>query len=181
MTSINWKIKTFVMTLILITTFVMIPSTVISAPMQSGVMPSEKTSQWPNFDSENLTLLATQKTTGQKILPNRVFIIENRELVTQLPSAASAGSESTVEDTVTESGTTMASVTILPSRQIVVDNEDIITEVWSNTSGNDCAFYSLSVWQDELTGVEHHMTREIISQYNKLVLEMDWNRKGRVY
>jgi hypothetical protein len=148
--------------------------------MKSSVMPFEKASLWPNSGLENLPWYSQSITTTQKILPNRVFIIENRELVTSLPSILISHTESTIENSGPEN-VTVASVIILPSRQIVVDDNDKITEVWSNTSGKDYSFYSLSVWQKKLNGTEHHITREILSQYNKLVGQIDWNKTGRVY
>jgi hypothetical protein len=180
-TSIGWIVTTFAVSLLLITAFILIPSTAISAPARSSVLPSLKPLQWPNSVFENFPALNQPITTTHKILPSRVFVIENRELVTQLPSIAISQPKSTSENTIPDSGTTIARVTILPSRQIVVDNNDNIVEVWSNTSGTDCAFYSLSAWQDKLNGVEHPMTLKILSQYNKKLRQLDWNRRGEVY
>ena len=180
-TSISWIAKISAVALILITAFIMIPSTVISAPTQSSVLPSEKPSLWPNSVFENLPWFTQSITNTPKILPSRVFIIENRELVTYLPSINIPHPESTTEKSGPENGTVGASVIILPSRQIVVDEKDKITKVWSNTSGKDYSFYSLSIWNEKLNGVEHYLTPKILSQYNKLLGQLDWNNTGRVY
>jgi len=169
-----------VLALILITGYFLLPSTIISAPIKSNALTSKNTSLWPNNGLENLPWYSQSIATNHNVLPNRVFIIGNHELVTLIPSIPISHIESTVENSGSEN-VTIASVIILPSRQIVVGDNDKITEVWSNTSGMDYGFYSLSVWQEKLNGTEHHMTQEILSQYNKLVKQIDWNKMGRVY
>lgn len=167
--------------LIVITVFIMTPSTVISSPIRSNTLTFDKPTQWSDPSYDNLSFPTSPITTTREILPSHVFVIENRELATQLPLNTASQPESTSEESAPESGITQVSATILPSRQIVVNENDQIISVWSNTTGAEHTFYSMRVWSDRLNGAEHNLTPNILSQYNKLLVQLDWNRTGQVY
>ena len=92
-------------------------------------MPSEESSSWTTPASQNLSLLAQPIATTEKVWPSHVFVINDREIVTQLPSSVLAQPGGATENPKSVSGAILASVTILPSRIVVVDEKDSITEV----------------------------------------------------
>ncbi|GAG88279.1 unnamed protein product [marine sediment metagenome] len=63
----------------------------------------------------------------------------------------------------------------------MVDENDTIVEIWSNTTGTKRNFYSLRVKEQSLQGPEHPLTQEILTQYNRLLGEVDWTETGQVY
>ena len=114
-------------------------------------------------------------------LPSRVFVLDNRYVVTQLPPERLSSVHGAPAESSARGGTVRATFTVLPSRLIVVDQDDNIVNIFSNTTGNDSTFYSLRVREGGLHGEEHPLTQEVLSQYNRLLLHVDWSAKGRVY
>jgi hypothetical protein len=121
------------------------------------------------------------------VMPSRVFVIENREIVTEetwremrtaqdAAEKAASGSETT-----SSAGTIKAKATGMPARFIVVDENDKIVEIWSNTTGMKRGFYSLRVREESLQGSEHPFTQEILAQYNGLLGQVDWTQTDQVY
>jgi len=126
-------------------------------------------------------------TAPKTILPSHVYVLNNREIVTEKPSSEIDRLCDTVEvtssqhETISHCATIRARVTVASSRLIVVDENDRLIEIWSNTTGTKRAFYSLRVREQEPQGPEHPLTQEILAQYNRLLGEVDWSNKGRVY
>ena len=126
-------------------------------------------------------------TAPEAVLPGHVYVLNNREIVTEKPSSELDRLHDIAEEPSSHSKTTphcatiRASVTVMSSRLIVVDENDTIIEVWSNTTGTKRFFYSLRVKEQSWQGPEHPLTQGILAQYNRLLDELDWNNKGRVY
>ena len=114
-------------------------------------------------------------------------MLNNREIVTEETwremnsSQNTAAGSTSYNETASPAGTITASVTVMPSRRIVVDENDTIVEIWSNTTGTKRNFYSLRVKQQSLQGPEHPLTQGILTQYNRLLGEVDWTETGQVY
>lgn len=123
----------------------------------------------------------------EEVLPSHVYVLNNREIVTQetlmeINNSPDTDIELTYHSqTASASGTIIASVTVTPSRQIVVDENDRVIEIWSNTTGMKRNFYSLRVKELSLQGHEHPLTQEILAQYNRLLGQVDWTETGKVY
>jgi len=123
----------------------------------------------------------------EEVLPSHVYVLNNRAIVTEetwreMNSSQDTAAESTsYSETASNCGTITASVTVMPSRRIVVDENDTIVEVWSNTTGTKRNFYSLRVKEQSLQGPEHPLTQEILTQYNRLLGEVDWTETRQVY
>ncbi len=121
------------------------------------------------------------------VLPSHVYVLNNREIVTEKPSSEMNKSPDRDEEpfspseTASHSATIRASVTGASSRQIVVDENDRIIEIWSNTTGTKRGFYSLRVREGSWQGVEHPLSPGVLDQYNRLVDKVDWSINGRVY
>jgi len=126
-------------------------------------------------------------TAPEEVLPSHVYVLNNREVVTEETwremnsSQDAAAGLTSYSETASNCGTVRASVTVMPSRRIVVDENDTIVEIWSNTTGTKRNFYSLRVKEQSLQGPEHPLTQEILAQYNRLLGEVDWTETGRVY
>ncbi len=126
-------------------------------------------------------------TAPETVLPGHVYVLNNREIVTEKPSSEIDRLCDTVEvtssqhETTSHCATIRARVTVASSRLIVVDENDRLIEIWSNTTGTKRAFYSLRVREHQWQGLEHPLTQEILAQYNRLLGEVDWSNKGRVY
>lgn len=121
------------------------------------------------------------------VLPSHVYVLNNREIVTEKTWNAINNNEGAVAESTSDSqtassqGTIVASVKVMPSRLILVDEQDRIIEVWSNTTGTEQGFYSLRVQELSVQGLEHPLTQEILEQYAHLLGEVDWNSRDRVY
>ncbi len=121
------------------------------------------------------------------ILPSHVYVLNNREIVTEKTWYEMNKSRDTVEEpsshseTASAVGTVRACVTVTPSRLMVVDGNGRIVEIWSNTTGTKRDFYSLRVREQSWQGVEHPLTPGILAQYNRLLGEVDWSINGRAY
>ncbi len=121
------------------------------------------------------------------ILPGHVYVLNNREIVTEKTwhemnkSRDRAEEPSSYSETSSPTATIKASVTVTPTRKIVVDENDRIVEIWSNTTGTRRGFYSLRVSEQSRQGLEHPLTQGILTQYNRLLGEVDWSINGRVY
>lgn len=121
------------------------------------------------------------------VLPSRVYVLNNRKIVTEKPSSemdklqATAEEPSSLSETASRSATIRASVTAASSRLIVVDENDRIIEIWSNTTGTKRGFYSLRVREGSWQGVEHPLSPGVLDQYNRLLGEVDWSINGRAY
>ena len=126
-------------------------------------------------------------TAPEEVLPSHVYVLNNREIVTEETwremnsSQDTAAGSTSYSETASPAGTITASVTVMPSRRIVVDENDTIVEIWSNTTGTKRNFYSLRVKEQSLQGPEHPLTQEILTQYNRLLGEVDWTETGQVY
>jgi len=126
-------------------------------------------------------------TAPETVLPGHVYVLNNREIVTEetwreINSSQDTAAESTsYSRTTSPSGTIRASVKVASSRLIVVDENDTIVEIWSNTTGMKQYFYSLRVKEQSWQGPEHALTQGILAQYNHLLGEVDWSKKGMVY
>lgn len=126
-------------------------------------------------------------TAREEVLPSHVYVLNNREVVTEKPSPQSDQLVKTAEEpfslneTASRSATIKASVTVASSRLIVVDENDTIIEIWSNTTGLKRSFYSLRVKEQSWQGLEHPLTQTILAQYNRLLGEVDWSINGRAY
>ncbi len=126
-------------------------------------------------------------TAQEEVLPSHVYVLNNREVVTEKPSPQSDQLVKTAEEpfspneTASCSATIKASVTAASSRLIVVDENDRIVEIWSNTTGLKRSFYSLRVKEQSWQGSEHPLTQTILAQYNRLLGEVDWSINGRAY
>jgi len=126
-------------------------------------------------------------TAPEEVLPSHVYVLNNREIVTEETwremnsSQDTAAGSTSYSGTASPAGTITASVTVMPSRRIVVDVNDTIVEIWSNTTGTKRNFYSLRVKEQSLQGPEHSLTQEILTQYNRLLGEVDWTETGQVY
>ncbi len=126
-------------------------------------------------------------TAPKTVLPSHVYVLNNREIVTEKPLSETDKLEGIVEAPSSHSGTNShcatirASVTAASSRLIVVDENDTIVEIWSNTTGTKRSFYSLRVKEQHWQGPEHPLTPGILAQYNHLLTEVDWSNRGRVY
>ena len=126
-------------------------------------------------------------TAPAEVLPSHVYVLNNREIVTEetwreMNKPQDAAQESTSQSrTASSSGTITASVKVMSSRLIVVDANNRIVGIWSNTTGTKRAFYSLRVKEQEPQGPEHPLTQEILTQYNRLLGEVDWTERGQVY
>ncbi len=121
------------------------------------------------------------------ILPGHVYVLSSGEVVIEKPSPQSdkvvaiAEEPSPHSETASHSATIRASVKGAASRLIVVDENDRIVEIWSNTTGLKCSFYSLRIKEQPTQGPEHPLTQEILTQYNRLLGEVNWNKRDRVY
>ena len=126
-------------------------------------------------------------TAPKTVLPSHVYVLNNREIVTEKPSGEmdrlcdAAEVPSSHSETTSHCATIRASVTVASSRLIVVDENDTIVEIWSNTTGTKRSFYSLRVKEQHWQGPEHPLTPGILAQYNRLLAEVDWSNRGRVY
>ena len=126
-------------------------------------------------------------TAPEEVLPSHVYVLNNREIVTEETwremnsSQDTAAGSTSYNETASPAGTMTASVTVMPSRLIVVDENDRIILIWSNTTGTKQNFYSLRVKEQSLQGLEHPLTQEILDQYNRLLGEVDWTETGQVY
>ena len=126
-------------------------------------------------------------TAPEEVLPSHVYVLNNREIVTEETwremnsSQDTAAGSTSYSETASNCGMVRASVTVMPSRRIVVDENDTIVEIWSNTTGTKRNFYSLRVKEQSLQGPEHPLTQEILTQYNRLLGEVDWTETGQVY
>ena len=126
-------------------------------------------------------------TAPEEVLSSHVYVLNNREIVTEETwremnsSQDTAAGSTSYGETTSNRGTVTASVTVMPSRRIVVDENDTIVEIWSNTTGTKRNFYSLRVKEQSLQGHEHPLTQEILTQYNRLLDEVDWTETGQVY
>jgi len=133
------------------------------------------------------TAAADTITAPEEILPSHVYVLNNREIVTEETwremnsSQDTAAGSTSYSETASPAGTITASVTVMPSRRIVVDENDTIVEIWSNTTGTKRNFYSLRVKEQSLQGHEHPLTQEILAQYNRLLGDVDWTETGQVY
>ena len=117
--------------------------------------------------------------------PGDVFVLDNREVVTELPPdrqdhfyKRDDGSYA-VSEPDGNSFTMTITAAVLPSRLIVVDDNDRITEIWSNTTGLKYSFYSLRLTDQQ--DQEHPLTQEILAQYNRLLGKVDWSVRGQAY
>jgi len=121
------------------------------------------------------------------VLPSRVFVIENREIVTEETWREMRGSPDAAEkaasgsETTSSAGTVKAKATGMPARFIAVDENDKIVGIWSNTTGMKRGFYSLRVKEESLQGSGHPFTQEILAQYNQLLGQVDWTQTDQVY
>ena len=126
-------------------------------------------------------------TVPKTVLPSHVYVLNNREIVTEKPLSETDKLEGIVEEpsslseTTSHCATIRASVTAASSRLIVVDGNDTIVEIWSNTTGTKRSYYSLRVKEQHWQGPEHPLTPGILAQYNRLLAEVDWSNGGRVY
>jgi len=126
-------------------------------------------------------------TVPKTVLPSRVYVLNNREIVTEKPLSETnklegiAEAASSHSETTSHCATIRASVTAASSRLIVVDANDTIVEIWSNTTGTKRSFYSLRVKEQHWQGPEHPLTPGILAQYNRLLTEVDWSNRGKVY
>ncbi len=126
-------------------------------------------------------------TAPEEVLPSHVYVLNNREIVTEETwremnsSQDKVAGSTSYSETASPTGTITASVTVMPSRRIVVDENDRIIEIWSNTTGTKRNFYSLRVKEQSLQGPEHPLTQKILAQYNRLLGEVDWTETGLVY
>ncbi len=114
-------------------------------------------------------------------LPSRVFVLDNRLVVTELPADRLAQLEPVSEQSTPTAGAIEASSTVLPSRLIVVDSDDNITGIWSAATGSQYSFYSLRVREQQWQWPDHPMTEGILAQYSRLLGEVDWGQSGKVY
>ena len=91
--------------------------------------------------SDTITTTEYVIITTEEVLPSHVYVLNNREIVTEETWTEMNSSQDTATKTTSHSGTASsagtvtASVTVMPSRQIVVDENDTIIEIWSNTTG----------------------------------------------
>ncbi len=120
-------------------------------------------------------------TAPEEVLPSHVYVLNNREIVTERPSSEIDKPKGNAEEPSSHSATIEASVTVASSRLIVVDENNRIVGIWSNTTGTKRAFYSLRVKELSVQGLEHPLTPEILAQYNRLLGEVDWTEIGQVY
>ncbi len=126
-------------------------------------------------------------TVPKTVLPSHVYVLNNCEIVTEKPLSETDKLEDIVEEPSSHSetnshyATITASVTVASSRLIVVDENDTIVEIWSNTTGTKRSFYSLRVKEQHWQGPGHPLTPGILTQYNRLLAEVDWSNSGRVY
>ena len=126
-------------------------------------------------------------TVPKTVLPSRIYVLNNREIVTEKPLSKTDKLEGIAEEPSSHSETTShcatirASVTAASSRLIVVDENNTIVEIWSNTTGTKRSFYSLRVKEQSWQGPEHPLTPGILAQYNRLLTEVDWSNRGKVY
>ncbi len=126
-------------------------------------------------------------TATEEVLSSHVYVLNNREIVTEETWREMNSSQDTATETTSHSqtassaGTITASVKVASSRQIVVGENDTIIEIWSNTTGTKRSFYSLRVKEQSVQGSEHSLTQEILAQYNRLLGEVDWTETGQVY
>ncbi len=126
-------------------------------------------------------------TAPKTVLPSHVYVLNNREIVTEKPSGEmdrlydAAEVPSSDHETTSYYATIRASVTVASSRLIMVDENDTIVEIWSNTTGTKRSYYSLRVKEQHWQGLEHPLTPGILAQYNRLLAEVDWSNRGRVY
>ena len=126
-------------------------------------------------------------TVPKTALPSHVYVLNNGEIVTEKPSGEmdrlceAAEVPSSHSETNSHYATIRASVTVASSRLIVVDENDTIVEIWSNTTGTKRSYYSLRVNEQHWQGLEHPLTQGILAQYNRLLAEVDWSNRGRVY
>lgn len=121
------------------------------------------------------------------VLPSHVYVLNNREIVTDKTSSqidellGTTEEPSSHREATSHCGTIKASVTGASSRLIVVDEDDRIVEIWSNTTGMKRGFYSLRVKEHSWLGLGHPLTPGILAQYNDLLGKLDWTNEGRVY
>ena len=121
------------------------------------------------------------------VLPSHVYVLNNREIVTDKTSSqvdellGTTEKPSSHREATSHCGTIKASVTGASSRLIVVDGNDRIVEIWSNTTGTKRVFYSLRVKEQQPQGLEHPLTQAILAQYNRLLGKVDWTQTGQVY
>lgn len=126
-------------------------------------------------------------TSPETVLPDHVYVLNNREIVIEKPTVESYGVQGTVGEASSDnkkasrSATITASVTVAPSRLVVVNENDRIIEIWSNTTGTKRGFYSLRVKEHSWQGLGHPLTPEILAQYNDLLGKVDWTNEGKVY
>lgn len=120
-------------------------------------------------------------TVPKTVLPSRVYVLNNREIVTEKPLSETNKLEGIAEEPSSHCATIRASVTAASSRLIVVDANDTIVEIWSNTTGTKRGFYSLRVKEQHWQGPEHPLTPGILTQYNRLLTGVDWSNRGKVY
>ena len=116
------------------------------------------------------------------VMPSKVFILNNREVVSEIPPMqVAADSPSSIEDDAPSRGVVSIRVSVAPLRLIVVDENDNVTEIWSNTTGSKRDYYLLRVMECSAQGADHPITQEIVAQYNQLGKDINWQEKGQVY
>ena len=155
----------------------------------SDNMASQDTAQIEVTEASEATNTAAVDTitAPEEVLPGHVYVLNNREIVTEETwremnsSQDTAAGSTSYSEAVSPAGTITVSVTVMPSRRIVVDENDTIVEIWSNTTGTKRNFYSLRIKEQSLQGPEHTLTQEILTQYNRLLGEVDWTETGQVY
>jgi len=67
---------------------------------------------------------------------------------------------------------------VLGVRMLVVDSQDNVVAVWSNTANPGA---QVVVREGSANGPEHELTAEVKCQYERLLEDLDWGRKGLVY
>ncbi len=144
----------------------------------------EFSSAWaedPDIAPLNLDPGISAPVVSSEVLPSRVYVLANGEIVDELPQDGLEAAQGDSGQPDSNRTTVAVTATVLPSRLIVVDELDNIAEVWSNTDGLEHDFYCLRVTEDDIRGPEHALTTDILTQYNDLLAELDWALKGQVY
>ena len=152
----------------------------LAAPISALASPSTGLDRGQFVDPHVREPISTAIATTNEVLGSPVYVLDNRLVVAELPPERLAPLSGGAPHIDRSDGLT-ARFTVLPYRLIVVDDEDNIISVSSNTTGDDYTFYALRIREGHVDGQEHPLTDETLSQYNRLLGEVDWTQTGRVY
>ena len=117
--------------------------------------------------------------TSPETFPHRAYFLDNRIVVGSPQLLASQ--EFNAGSTTQLDGTLAVSAEVFPARLIVVDGNEDIVAMWSNTGGSATSNHSLTVRTLEKNGPSYPLTDYIVSQYDRLLGEVDWSARGQVY